>query len=98
MGGMPQMNPLGKYANYQDLARLEYGRILWANAAARARLLRHWTSPEHPHHARFVAHRALVESVLDPETDDIELDRSLRARGHSLRAAAREIPPVFGSI
>lgn len=92
------MNPLGKYASYQDLARLEYGRILWSNAAARARLLRHWTSPKHPHHARFAAHRALVERVLDPETDDIELDRSLRTRGHSLRTAAREIPPVFGSI
>ena len=98
MGGKAQMNPLGKYASYQDLGRLEYGRLLWANPAARARLLSHWTSPRHPHHERFALNRSLVESVLDPATDDAELDRVLRARGHSLRSAAREIPPVFGSI
>ena len=92
------MNSLGKYASYQDLARLEYGRLLWANQAARERLLRHWTSPSHPHHARFAAHRALVESVLDPVIDDAELDLALRALGHSLRTAARDFPPVFGSI
>jgi hypothetical protein len=39
-----------------------------------------------------------VESVLDPVIDDAELDLALRALGHSLRTAAREIPPVFGSI
>jgi hypothetical protein len=98
MGGKTPVNPLGKYASYQDLGRLEYGRLLWANPAARARLLCHWTSPRHPHHARFTANRRLVESILDPATDDAELDRALRARGHSLRSAAREIPPVFGSI
>jgi hypothetical protein len=98
MGREAQMSPLGKYASYQDLGRLEYGRLLWANPAARARLLSHWTSPRHPHHARFAANRSLVESVLDPATDDAELDRALRTRGHSLRSAAREIPPVFGGI
>ena len=98
MGGKAQMNSLGKYTSYQDLSRLEYGRLLWANPAARARLLRHWTSPLHPHHSRFAAKRSLVESILDPATDDTELDRALRARGYSLRSAAREIPPVFGSI
>jgi len=92
------MNPLGKYANYQDLGRLEYGRLLWKSPTARQRLLNHWTSPSHPHQARFAAMRALVERVLAPATDDSALDAALRREGHSLRAAAREIPPVFGSI
>jgi hypothetical protein len=100
MGGESkmQLNPLGKYASYQDLGRLEYGRLLWANPAARARLLRHWTSPRHPHHARFAAHRELVEKVLSPGVDDVALDAFLREQGQSLRAAVREIPPVFGTI
>jgi hypothetical protein len=92
------MNVLGKYASYQDLGRLEYGRLLWAKPSTRARLLRHWTSPSHPHHARFAAHRELVEKVLAPGMDDISLDAALRAQGQSLRAVVREIPPVFGSI
>ena len=92
------MNPLGKYANYQDLARLEYGRILWANPASRGRLIRHWTSPSHPHHERFSEHRALVEMVLAPGKDDATLEVDLCARGHSLRTAVREIPPVIGDF
>ena len=92
------MNPLGTYANYQDLARLEYGRILWANPASRGRLIRHWTSPSPPHHERFSEHRALVEMVLAPGRDDATLEADLRARGHSLRTAVREIPPVFGDF
>ena len=93
-----EMNVLGKYASYEDLARLEYGRILWANPVSRERLLRHWTSPTHPHHERFVEHRALVEEVLAPGQDDASLDVHLRSRGHSLRAVVREIPPVFGDF
>jgi hypothetical protein len=92
------MNPLGKYASYQDLGRLEYGRLLWRNPATRKRLLNHWTSPSHPHHARFAEKRALVEMALAPATDDSSLDAALRTEGHSLRTVAREIPPVFGSI
>ena len=92
------MNPLGKYASYQDLARLEYGRRLWSNPATRARLLIHWNSPSHPHRERFAEKRALLERVLAPSTDDFALDADLREEGHSLRAVAREIPPVFGSI
>lgn len=98
MGQETPVNHLGKYASYQDLARLEYGRLLWAKPSIRARLLRRWTPPSHPHHARFAAHRDLVEKVLSPDTDDASLDQTLRAQGHSLRTAAREIPPVFGSI
>ena len=92
------MNILGKYTSYDDLGRLEYGRILWANPAFRERLIRHWTSPSHPHHARFAEHRALVEKVLAPAQDDGLLDAELRAQGHSLRAVVREIPPVFGDF
>lgn len=92
------MNILGKYANYEDLGRLEYGRILWANPVSRERLLRHWSSPSHPHHERFAEHRTLVEQVLAPGVDDISLDKQLRVKGHSLRAVVREIPPVFGDF
>ena len=98
MGQVTAMNPLGKYASYQDLGRLEYGRLLWSNPAARERLLAHWTSPSHPHRARFAEKRALVEMALAPATDDSALDAVLRTEGHSLRSVAREIPPVFGSI
>ena len=92
------MNPLGRYVSYQDLARLEYGRLLWKNSAARSRLLCHWTSTSHPYSSRFATKRALVEEILGSAMDYPSLDRSLRARGESLRSAAREIPPVFGSI
>ena len=98
MDKVPVMNILGKYANYQDLGRLEYGRILWAHPVSRERLLRHWTSPTHPHHERFAEHRALVEEVLALGQDDASLDVHLRSRGHSLRAVVREIPPVFGDF
>jgi len=93
------MNPLGKYASYEDQARLEYGRILWSNASARERVLRHWTSPSHPYHARFAEHRALVERVLaQGPTDDAALDADLKAHDHSLRSVVREIPPVLGDF
>jgi len=92
------MNPLGKYASYQDLGRLEYGRLLWADPASRERLIRHWTSPSHPHRGRFAEHRALVEEVLSPNLDDESLNAALQARGHSLRTVVREIPPVFGDF
>ena len=98
MGQATSIIPLGKYASYQDLGRLEYGRLLWSNPAARKRLLAHWTSPSHPHHARFSEKRALVEMALATTTNDSALDAALRKEGHSLRTAAREIPAVFGSI
>ena len=98
MGQTVAMNPLGKYASYEDLGRLEYGRILWAHPVSRERLILHWTSPTHPHHERFAEHRALVEEVLALGQDDASLDVHLRSRGHSLRAVVREIPPVFGDF
>jgi hypothetical protein len=92
------MNP---FIPYQDMARLEYGRILWRNPAARNRLMRHWSDPRHPYAERFKdTYEPLVREVLENVSDltDEELDRRFRARGTSLRAVAREIPPVFGSF
>lgn len=83
-----------------DQARLEYGRLLWKRPSARARLLRHWTDPRHPHAERFAReYRTLVERVLigTAEEDDT-LDAELRKQGQSLRSIVREIPPVFGSF
>ena len=91
------MNPLGKYGSYQDLARLEYGRLLWKNGKARARLIKHWTAAENPYSDRFADKKQLIERVLSSD-DDLQLDRQLRKEGHSLRSVVREIPPVFGSI
>ena len=64
----------------------------------RGRLLAHWTDERHPYRDRFLEHQDLVEEILSSEDALPELDRRLRARGTSLRCAAREIPPVFGSF
>ena len=92
------MSVFGKYPTYQDIARLEYGRLLWKSASARTRLLAHWMNPDHPYAERFGSKRSLVERVLESACGDEELDADLRSEGHSLRAVVREIPPVFGSI
>lgn len=91
------MSILGNYPNYQDIARLEYGRLLW-NSASRSRLLAHWLNPEHPYAERFRSKRSLVERILESPLPDDQLDRQLQSEGHSLRSLMREIPPVFGSI
>ena len=91
------MSVWGNYPNYQDIARLEYGRMLW-NSTARARLLAHWLDPEHPYAERFQSKRSLVERILESPLPDDQLDLQLQAEGHSLRSVMREIPPVFGSI
>jgi hypothetical protein len=92
------MTVFGKYPNYQDIARLEYGRLLWKYVAGRQRLLSHWMNPDHPYAARFKTCRPLVERVLESGLSDEQLDEQLRTEGHSLRTVVREIPPVFGSI
>jgi len=92
------MNVFGKYPNYQDIARLEYGRLLWKSVSTRGRLLAHWMDPEHPYSERFRNRRSLVERVLESDLPDEKLDIQLQAEGQSLRAVVREIPPVFGSI
>ena len=88
----------GAYPNYDDIARLEYGRMMWCRPAMRARLLAHWTDPRHPYRERFIERRTLVEGVLNSNEDDGALHRSLLASGTSLRCVAREVPPVFGEF
>jgi hypothetical protein len=92
------MNVFGKYPNYQDMARLEYGRLLWKSPSSRGRLLDHWVNPHHPYADRFRSRRSLVERVLESTISDEQLDEQLKSEGHSLRTIVREIPPVFGSI
>ncbi|MEK7676066.1 MAG: hypothetical protein AAB676_09565 [Verrucomicrobiota bacterium] len=82
---------------YSDYAKLCYGRMLWKYPDMRARLLRHWTSPDHPHAERFNKWRTEVEKLLEsPKGSDAQLDEELRLRGLSLRVVIREIPSVFG--
>ena len=88
----------GPYPNYDDIARFEYGRRLWRFEDMRGRLLRHWTDARHPYHERFGEQRQLIEEILNSTASPLEIDSSLRKRGTSLRAMAREIPPVFGSF
>lgn len=88
----------GTYPNYDDIARLEYGRMMWLRPAMRARLLAHWLDERHPYRERFIERRTLVESVLASNEDDSVLHRSLLAAGTSLRCVAREVPPVFGAF
>ena len=88
----------GAYVNYDDVARLTYGRMLWRNPAMRERLLAHWLDKRHPGHARFLKMRAWVEEAFTATVADDALDRRFRARGSGLRCVIREIPPVFGSF
>lgn len=88
----------GPYPNYDDVARLEYGRRMWRLPDMRRRLLAHWLDERHPYSARFEDQRALVEEILSSDADEESLDIMLRRRGTSLRCVTREIPPVFGSF
>jgi hypothetical protein len=88
----------GASPNYDDIARLEYGRMIWRRPAMRARLLAHWLDPRHPYRERFIERSALVESVLDSGESDAALQRRLLTSGTSLRCVAREVPPVFGAF
>jgi len=84
---------------FQEYAKLEYGRMLWRDPAARGRLLRHWRDPRHPHAERFAEHQAEVTRLLEsPKGSDDAVDAELRLRNSSLRAVVKEIPPVFGSF
>jgi len=88
----------GPYRNYHDEARFQYGRRMWRIPEMRARLLAHWLDERHPWRERFLEHRTLIEEVLTSDLTQAELNQSLLKRGTSLRCAAREIPPVFGSF
>jgi hypothetical protein len=90
---------MSPYTNYDDLARLEYGRILWRNPQYREQLVSHWTDERHPYRERFLQNRVLVEKVLGSHPkDDPMLEKELAQQETSLRAVLREIPPVFGSF
>ena len=93
-----QIEVWGPYVSYDDVARFEYGRRLWRQPAMRQRLLALWLDERHPHRERFLAQRDLVEDILSTDESPASLDRRLRKQGISLRAAAREIAPVFGSF
>ena len=88
----------GKFPNYNDIARFEYGRRMWARPAMRARLLAHWLDPRHPYRERFIERRPVIEGVLGSAENEPALQRRLLADGTSLRCVAREIPPVFGDF
>jgi len=94
----PPPDPWGPYVNYDDVARLDYGRRMWRLPDMRRRLAAHWVDERHPHRERFLANRILVVEILTASESDADLDCRLRERGISLRAAVREIPPVFGSF
>jgi len=84
---------------FQEYAKLEYGRMLWRWPETRARLLRHWRDPRHPHAERFKEHEREVCRLLESPPDlDARMDAELRARGLSLRMVVKEIPSVFGSF
>jgi len=98
MGQSTSMSPWGKYPVYKDIARFEYGRLLWKNPSVRQRILAHWSDSKHPYHRRFLKNQETIKEVLASQSSDVELDRDLRKRHLSLRAVVREIPPVFTSI
>lgn len=88
----------GPYPSYDDVARYEYGRLLWRQPVMRQRLQTHWLDERHPYRDRFLAQRELIEDILATDETPVALDRRLGERGTSLRAVTREIPPVFGSF
>ena len=68
------MNIFEKHPNYQDMARLEYGRLLWKSPSSCRLLLDHWVKPHHPYAERFRRRRLLIERVLDSTIFDEQLD------------------------
>jgi hypothetical protein len=98
MSAAEQDEVWGPYVSYDDVARFAYGQRLWHQPAMRARLLSHLLDERHPHRDRFRAQRKRIEDILSTEEPTVLLDRRLRGEGTSLRAVAREIPPVFGSF
>ncbi len=92
------MKELGKFADYQALAKLEYGRMLWKSAKGRKKLLDNWTHPDHPHRERFANRKHLIKEILETDLNYQELDLTLKKKDSSLRAAMREIPSYFPNL
>jgi hypothetical protein len=95
---IPEQDVWGPYVNYDDVARLQYGRMFWRDPVMRQRLLKHWLDARHPYRERFLENSKLVERALETDLSDGALDAEFRNVGTSLRAVVREIPPVFGSF
>src|ERR1051325_919529 len=64
----------GPYPNYDDIARFDYGRLLWRSTEMRSRLLHHWLDPRHPYRDRFLDRRSLIEEVLASSETAAALD------------------------
>src|SRR5438067_12749613 len=85
----------GPYPNYDDIARFQYGRMMWRVPEMRQRLLKHWTDERHPYRERFLVRPALLEQILSSTETEQELDEMLKQQGSSLRCMTSEIPLVF---
>jgi hypothetical protein len=72
------MSPWGKYSVYKDIARFEYGRLLWKNPFANHWPLAHRSNPGHPNHQRFLTSQTLIEKVLSSQASEEELDENFR--------------------
>lgn len=88
----------GPYAQYDDVARFEYGRRLWRLPAMRACLLAHRLDEWHPNRERLQTQGKPVEDILGLTEPPAVLDGNLSSMNTSLRPAMRKIPPVFGSF
>ena len=96
------LQEMREFVSYDELARLEYGRMLWRRPETRSRLLAHWTDPRRPYRERFLRQRKWIERLLETSENESEsgsaFQEELLAHGMSLRALTREIPPVFGAF
>ena len=68
--------------------------MLWKNQRTRARLMAHWQDKRHPYRERFARSRELIVALLSVPV--AEFQEIVGDHNTSLRAAIREIPPVFG--
>jgi hypothetical protein len=59
------MIPWGKYPVYKDIARFEYGRLLWKNPSVRQRMLAHWSDSKHPYHHRCLVHSPAMKNWIE---------------------------------
>ena len=64
----------------------------------RQRHFARWRNPEHSYQQRFLTNQTHIEEALGSEFSEEELDERFQKRDLNLRRAAREIPPVFGTI
>ncbi len=92
------MTPWGKYPNYRDIARFEYGRLLWKNPEARRRLLAHWESPDHPHVDRFHEDKASSAKSSNPPWAKPNSTPFSASAISACEMPPAKSPPFFGLI